>query len=260
MTWLDTVNTIEDLPTSQLEPGRFIWLHGVKQARTSGVFYAKESEFSTEPPAPWGLDNRFDNERGYSASELRIAIIGTRTQWFVPGVDGKAPTYLGHYEAGAKKHLEVLCLVDGLDDPMVFSASGMNKAKPMQDIIKAYNDGLLKQASRIAKRGLPPWSFWLPIKNKVTAEGKTAYIEAADSAGKTYGSVVTPPALYLPGDAMETLFVGADALRRGADVRDTYASWFEARRLPPQVLEGEVLPALPAPRNTPQEIGADELF
>jgi hypothetical protein len=63
-----------------------------------------------------------------------------------------------------------------------------------------------------------------------------------------------------PKGAQRGEVFGADALRRGADVRDTYASWFEARRLPPQVLEGEVLPALPAPRNTPQEIGADELF
>lgn len=259
MNWLDTVNTIEDLPTGQLEPGRFIWLHGLKQARTPGVFYAKETEFSAAPVGGWSLDNRFDNERGYSAPALRIAIIGTRTQWFIPGLEGKAPTYLPRYESGAKKHLEVLCMIDGLDDPMVFSASGMNKAKPMQDIIKIYNDGLLKQASRIARRALPPWSFWLPIRNRELS-GKTEYIEAKDASGKSYGSVVTPPALYLPDDAMETLFVGADIIRRGAEVREVFASWFEIRRRTPDVIEGEVLPALPAPKNAPQPVGEDELF
>ncbi|MFK5283768.1 hypothetical protein ACI3PL_29750, partial [Lacticaseibacillus paracasei] len=80
----------------------------------------------------------------------------------------------------------------------ILSADGANKEKPLSDIVKSYRDGLLKQASRVAKRGLPLWTFWLPIANRRTADGKPAYTEATDASGKSYGSIVTPPTLYLP--------------------------------------------------------------
>ena len=265
MSWLDTINTIEDLPTGELEPGRIIWLHGVNKggAKTPGVFYAKASEFTAAPGAPWAEDNRYadgDNpEHGYSAAELRVAVIGWRQQWFKPGGEGAPTVYLLGYEPGAKKNVGILCMVEGLDDPMVISASGMNKAKPLLDLIRSYEDGLLKQASRIAKRALPRWTFWLPIRNQ-EKDGKTQYIDATDSAGKSYGSVVTPPALFLPADAMESCFVGADILQRGVEIHAMYKSWFGQKRLAPQIVEGEVLPALPAPKNVPQPVGDDELF
>jgi hypothetical protein len=50
----------------------------------------------------------------------------------------------------------------------------------------------------MAKRALPLWTFWLPIANQRDASGKTAYVEAMDASGKSYGSVVTPPTIYLP--------------------------------------------------------------
>jgi hypothetical protein len=260
MTWLDTINSIEDLPIGQLEPGRIIWLHGHKQSKTPGVFYAKAAEFAATPAKPWSSDNRFDEEAGFSAAELRVAIIGWRQQWFKQGAEGQPPQYLTGYEVGAKKNVEVLCLVEGLDDPMVLSVSGMNKAKPILDLIRSYEDGLLKQANRIARKSLPRWTFWLPIRSK-EKDGKIAYIDATDSAGKSYGSVVTPPALFLPDDAMETCFVGEDILRRGAEVHDMYREWFAAKRLPQGVVEGEVIErlALPAPKNMPQPITEAEL-
>lgn len=250
MTWLETINSIEDLPTGQLEPGRIIWLHGVKQAKTPGVFYAKASEFADTPPAPWQTDTRFDEEAGFSTPELRLAVIGWRSQWFKQGADGQPPQYLTTYEQGAKKNVEVLCLIDGLDDPMVLSVSGMNKAKPILDLIRVYEESLLKQASRIARKALPRWTFWLTIRNK-EKDGKTQYIDATDSNGKSYGSVVTPPALYLPDDAMESCFVGEAVLHRGAEVHAMYREWFTVKRLPAGVVEGEVTerPALPAPKN-----------
>lgn len=261
MTWLDTINQIEDLPTEQLEPGRIIWLHGTKQAKTPGVFYARASEFADPPAAPWQADTRFDDEVGFSAPSLRLAVIGWRQQWFIPGADGQPPTYLTTYEAGAKKNVEVLCLVEGLSDPMVLSVSGMNKAKPILDLIRSYEEGLLKQASRIARKALPRWTFWLPIRNK-ERDGKTEYIDAKDGSGKSYGSVVTPPALYLPDDAMESCFVGEDILRQGAEVRAQYSAWFAVKRLPAGVIEAEVVerPALPPGRNVPQPISEAELL
>lgn len=260
MTWLDTINAIEDLPAGQLNPGMFYWLHGAKQAKQPGCFYVKASEVGDTPGAPWIEDNRFDDEAGFSAVELRIAIIGWRSQWYTQEDPKKPKIWITGYQQGAKKHTDFLCFAEGIEAPMMLSADGMNKEKPLSDIVKAYRAGLLTQASRIAKRGLPLWTFWLPIKNKTNGDGKTAYVEATDSSGKGYGSYVTPPTLYLPDDAMESCFVGEEILRKGADVARDFAEWFSAKRTAPDVIEGEVLPALPAPKNEPQPITEAELL
>lgn len=262
MTWLDTINTIDDLPTGQLTPGTFYWLHGTKQAKLAGCFYVKASEIGDPPAAPWQVDTRFDEETGFSAPELRIAVIAWRSQWYTQEDQKKPKMWLAHYEQGAKKHTDFLCFAEGIEAPMILSADGMNKEKPLSEIVKTYRGELLTQASRIARKALPLWTFWLPIANRRTVDGKTQYIEATDGSGKSYGSVVTPPALYLPEDAMESCFVGEDILRRGADVARQYADWVGAKRLAPDVIEAEVVerPALPAPKNVPQPISETELL
>lgn len=262
--FLDTINTIEDLPTGRLNPGTFYWLHGVKQAKLPGCFYVKAAEIGAEPPAPWQSDTRFDGETGYSAPALKIAVVGWRSQWYTQAAQDKPKMWIAGYEPGAKKHTDFLCFAEGIDEPMILSADGLNKEKPLAEIVKSYRAGLLTQASRVAKRALPLWTFWLPIANRRTADGKTAYIEAQDSQGKSYGSVVTPPALYLPDDAMDSCFVGETILRRGADVAREYADWFNAKRLPPQIAEGvyavEEVRQLEAPRNVPQPVEEADLF
>lgn len=268
MSFLDTINAIDDIPTGDLTPGVIWWLHGAKAGATKvpGVFYAKAAEFADVPPAPWAADNRFEDETGYSAAELRIAVIGWRQQWFQQDKDDpKAmPKYITDYQPGANKHVEIICMVDGLDEPMILSVKGYHKTKALLDAIREYENGLLKQASRIAKRSLPRWTFYLPIKNKLNSKGETEYIEAQDGAGKTYGSVVTPPALYLPADAIESCFVGEETLRRGADIRTQYAQWFTQKRLPLQIAEGdyqiEEIKQLPAGRNVPQPVEKGDLF
>lgn len=264
--FLATINAIEDLPTGELTPGVIWWLHGAKAGATKvpGVFYAKATEFASAPAAPWVTDNRFDDETGYSTPLLRAAIIGWRQQWFMQDKnDPKAmPRYIPDYQNGATKHVEIIAMIDGQEDPFIISVKGFHKTKAMLDAIRAYENGLLKQASRIAKRALPRWTFYLPIKNKLNNKGETDYIEAQDGEGKSYGSVVTPPALYLPDDAMESCFVGSDVLRRGADIRAQYDAWFRQKRLPQNAIEAEYsieeVPALPAPRNVPQPIEVDE--
>lgn len=270
MSFLDTINTIDDLPGGELAPGVIWWLHGAKagQTKAPGVFYAKATEFGDAPPAPWESDNRFDGEAGYSTPTLRIAAIGWRAQWFTQDKDDpkSLPRYITDYQPGANKHVEILCMVDGIDEPMIISVKGFHKTKAMLDAIRTYENGLLKQAGRLAKRALPRWTFWLPIQNKLNAKGETDYIEAQDGAGKAYGSVVTPPALYLPDDAMDSCFVGEVVMRRGADIRAQYERWFNQKRLPPQITEGvyqieDTTPRqLEAPRNVPQPITEGDLF
>lgn len=270
MTFLDTINAI-DIPdfaeSGELPLGSFTWMHGNKAGKTPGAFYGKAIEFSGTPAAPWVADNdRFDGENGYSAPTLKIAIIGYRSQWYTGGeAKGERKVWLPNYVEGigAKKQVELIVFAEGLgDEPMIVTLPKVSKAKPMEQIIKLYRNGLLTQASRVAKRALPLWSFWLPIHG-ATKDGKAIYEEFSGKDGKA--SYVTTPVLDLPADALDTLFVGADLIARGAEVANQYAAWFNERRLPPQISEGVVEPeplALPAPagRNVPQEVTDADLF
>jgi hypothetical protein len=243
-----------------LEPGRINWFHGVKAAKLPGVFYARETAFTDAPATPWVVDERFEDELGYSAPRLELAILGWRDQWFRPGENrGDSSQWLTTYEDGAKKLTEYLVRVSGLDEPMVLSVSGLYKARPIIDLVSAYRRGALTQAMRKVKRTLPLWAFWLPVASRVK-DGKTEYIEATDSDGKQYGSVVTPPALAGAPIARSVAEIMADA-QLWQDFRD--AGWFDHKRTPQGVTEAQYTVteqrALPAPRNVPQPIDLSDV-
>jgi hypothetical protein len=259
MSFLETINAIDDIPTGdELPLGSFTWMHGNKAGKTPGAFYGKAAEFPATPATPWVEDNdRFDGENGYSATQLRIAVIGWRSQWYLEQ-QGAPKHWITDYQQGAKKQVDLICFVEGLNDnPMILTLVKVSKSKPVEEALKSYREGLLRQASRIAGRALPLWSFWLPFAGQ-QKDGKPVYEEFSGKDGKA--SFVTKPALYLPENAMDELFVGADLLRRGAEIARQYADWLRETRLPPNVIEGEVIerPALPAPKNVPQPIEVDD--
>lgn len=264
------IDDLDQLPAeipgaTTLEPGRLSWLHGVNAGtvKTPGVFFGKDTAFTDVPGEPWAADDRYaeKGELGYSAPELRIAFIGWRDQWFLPGQNqGDFPTWLPTYQEGAKKLTEYLIRVAGLDDPMVLSVSGKYKAGPIADIVSNYKRGALTQAMHRFKRTLPLWSFWLPVANKRGADGKTIYTKAQDGSGKEYGSVVTPPAL-----------VGLPQPRTAAEILEDAAlwqeyreaCWFDYKRLPQNAVEASYVvtatPALPPGRNVPIPVTEGEI-
>lgn len=252
MSFLDTINTIEDIPEGgDLPLGTFTWMHGNKAGKTPGAFFGKATEFTGTPSAPWAPDDRFDDDPGYGAPALRIAFIAWRSQWYKQAESGPK-IWLPDYEDGARKQVEYICFAEGVDDPMILTLAKFTKAKPIQDIVKDYREGLLKQASRLAKRGLPLWSFWLPIAGKAK-DGKPVY-EEVQRAGTGTGAHITYPVAAYPENAMDVLFVGEELLRRGAEVARTYAHWTQERRLAPHIVEGEVM----SHRNVPQLVGEGE--
>lgn len=258
--FLDTINTIEDLPESgDLPLGSITWMHGNKAGKTPGAFFGKATEFSGTPSAPWASDDRFDDDPGYSAPALKIAFIAWRSQWYKQEETGPK-LWLSDYEAGARKQVEYIVFAEGCDDPLILTLPKFTKAKPIQDIVKDYRDGLLKQASRLAKRGLPLWAFWVPISGK-SKDGKPVY-EEVSRAGTSTGAFVTYPVAIWGNNPMDTLFVGEELLRKGADVARTYGRWTEERRLPAGVIEGEIVPPrqLSAPKNPVEEVTEADLF
>lgn len=263
-TFLDDYDQLPaEIPgAATLEPGRINWYHGVKAAKLPGVFYARDTAFTDTPPAPWVLDERYSDqgELGYCAPRLSIAVLGWREQWFTPGENrGDSSTWLPTYVDGAKKLTEYLIRVEGLDDPMVLSVSGLYKAKPIIDLVSAFRRGALTQAMRKTKKNLPLWAFWLPIASRMR-DGKVEYLEAKDADGKEYGSVVTPPALAAPPVARSVDEIMTDA-EIWKEFRD--AGWFDYKRLPHDVTEAaytvSAAPQLPPGRNVPQQIEEDDL-
>lgn len=252
MTFLDTINSIDDIPEGgDLPLGSITWMHGNKAGKTPGAFFGKATEFSGAPAAPWVEDDRFEDDPGYSASALWLAFICWRAQWYKQDESGPK-IWLPDYEQGAKKQVEYIVFAEGVEEPLVLTLPKFTKAKPIQDIVGAYRDGLLKQASRVAKRGLPLWSFWVPIQGK-QKDNKPIYEEVQRNGAGT-GAYVTYPVAAFPDNAMDTLFVGEELLRRGGEVARTYGAWTQQKRLPQNTVEGEVL-GLPAPRkNEPQPI------
>lgn len=264
----------------QIAPfGTFGWLHGSRTAKTPGVFYAKETEFGLPPAAPWALDERFNDganpELGFSTAALRVAFIGVRAQWFLSrdedGADERdrgRKQWLTEYQPGARKQVDYLCFVEGVDHPMILSGHKPTKTIPFREILTTYRRGLLKQAGLRLRRALPLWAFWLPIAGERDRDGKPVYTDAKDAQGKTYGSYVTTPKLTLPKDAINTCFVGAELLRDGMRLRQQYAWWFKEIRTPDGVVEADAEisdapphPALPpagGTRNVPVAIESDD--
>lgn len=262
--YLDQIELPDDLPEMRIEPGRLNWHHGkdAGKVKVPGVFFGRDTAFAEPPPAPWESDDRFldDDGPGFSVERLRLAFIGERSQWFIPGAKANDPiVWLRDGErvpegTKIKKQVEHLVLVDGLPDVMMLSVSGYYKSRPIDDILRAYERGALALEIRRRKRRLPRWTHWLTIGGRVDAQGKPILIKATDAKGDEHGSDVTPPALLNTEPIEEADFL------RAIEAWNLYNSlgWFKYRRLPQGTVEAsytvESRPQLPAGKNIPQPL------
>ena len=258
---------LPDVPTRAAEFPRIGWRNGVKQAKTGGFFYARADEFPDGLGAPWHAEQVYDGEDGYKTEALKIVPIATRTQ---PFRDERDPVtnkaikgsrqWFTRFERGTGMQLftEVLCLMEGYDGPVTFCSDGLT-GKAVGVALRAYENGLLQEAGRVAKQGLPMWTFWVPLATKTNGD-KIAYEDTG------FGSFVTPPALALPENPLDALFVGSEVMERATAIYQQYAKWSTTLRLPNNTVEGEVLSItetkqIAAPgRNVPQPLTADEEF
>lgn len=257
--------TVRTNKVVSFEPPK-IWYHnGVRQAKTPGSFYTKLAEVPAGLGAPWASDDRFEGEQGYSTTALKIAVLAHRSQPFrkYKDADGRERIeYMPRWEKGMSIHTELLCLIEGHAEPVVWSMKGLTGAAVTGKggILQSYRNGLLKEACRMAGQALPEWAFWLPIASKRTSDGKIAYEDTG------FGSFITPPALHLPAQPLEALFGGQELIDRGEAALAQYPTWESFKRLPQNTTEGEftveAVPALPPGRNVPQPVteADDDLF
>lgn len=255
-----------EMPTINLDPAKLNWHHGAIAGaiKVPGVFYGVETAFIEPPHAPWVADERFldTDGLGYSAPVLRLAFIGQRDQWFIPGATGtkEKPIWLPNGSrapegVNVKKQIDYLVLVDGLNDPMVLSVSGQNKSRPIEDILRAYERGALSQLIRQRKKATPRWAHWLTIGGRVDPNGKPIIEKAKNAAGEEFGSEVTPPILRAA-----PILIDADRMTQGIETWNLYNSlgWFKFQRTN-QGDTVETMPQLTSGRNVPQPISAADL-
>lgn len=253
-TFADEITSIaiDSQHTAAFEPSKIWWHNGVRQVKQPGHFYARAADFPAGIPG-WVDIEKFEGEAGLTIESVKLAVLTWRSQAFRKSDDPSVPgEWLIKWEPGATIYTELLCLIEGMDEPVIWAAKGLTgKAITGKGgILPTYQNGLLRNAVRVAGKALPHWTFWLPISSKRTADGKTAYEDTG------HGSFVTPPALILPDDAMDVLYVGRDVLARGEEVLNEYHGWKDARRMPANTTHGEYYveepKALPAPKNAPQ--------
>ena len=214
-----------------------IWWHnGNKQAKTPGVFYLKAATLQSEPEAPWQLSERFEREAGFETPALHLALVTWRQQPYrtsevvIGGEKRKERCYLAAWEPGAQIHTEIVCLAEGIAEPVIWSFHGMAGRAVMSKngIVSEYRNGLLHTAERAAGKRLPLWTFWLPLSSLRDAKGQLIYTDTG------HGSVVTLPMVNWPAHAeaelLDTFFVGEEWLASGYDIHAQFAHWRTQRR------------------------------
>jgi hypothetical protein len=254
-TFLSTVQEVEVPVYDQgnVGPPRIWWHNGDRKARTGGTFYTKDTELADAPGKPWEQVERFEGEVGYTTGVLHVAPIAIRSQPFFSVRAGgqETRTWLAKWQPGAQLYSELLCYVQGIDEPVTWCAKGL-AGKALSQILKTYQTGLLREAVKAANKPLPLWTFWLPIATKVDAGNKVVYEDTG------HGSFVTPPALRFPdkphAELIEKYFVGKEILERGAQIRQEYDGWLREKRA-----VGEGMAAAAAEASTDNGDVADEL-
>lgn len=212
------------------------WYNGSKQAKTPGIFYVKGAALQQEPADPWVPSQRFENEIGFETPLLHLALITWRQQPYhvVEVVSGgeqrKHRRYIAEWEPGAQIHTEIVCLAEGIAEPVVWSCHGMTGRAVMgkNGICATYRTGLLRHAEQVARKRLPLWTFWVPISTLRDARGQVTYTDTG------HGSLVTLPMLdwsdASQAELIDRLFTGEEWIVYGYEVRRQFESWRSQRR------------------------------
>lgn len=250
---------------------RMYWMNGEPRDKSPGRFWMDadraDSAGLSVLPKPWqAIEHTF--KRGetaslYVAPALYIAPICWRQQNFIKNASGGVETWIEERKFAKLAPnegiaFELLCLVQGIDQPMVLSlkstkasmawaANILKDYKSMRDEIKKSRGGSV----------VPPWWFWLAVRSAVNEKDKKPIYETVN------GSVITPPTWVTPGDihARETwkaMYVGNDLAALGESVYlETGKAWAAKRISEGYSAQPDATPE-PSGRNVPQPYTEDE--
>ena len=243
---------------------RIYWMNGAPRDKTPGRFWAFPEwleESGVSVGEPWkAVDHTFSDGNSKSivvAPALRVAPICWRQQNFIKDDSGGVAEWLplgkrGKFGPDEAVFFEMLCMVEGIDVPVVFSAKGIKTAMAwLASILPEYRK--MRDTVKQSRGGkvVPPWWFWLNIRSERDAKNQPVY-------EKTVGAMVTPPIWVPQGDIVsrdtwKAMYVGNDLADAGEQAYQDAAEW--AR----QAIGDSRQPvdAAPSYKNAPQPIEDD---
>jgi len=216
---------------------RIQWRNGSPQAQTPGHFFVEADRLEglglSAPTAPWvAFDAIFasgDSKSGYRCDAAKLQIIGVRQQDAIKNAENRIETYLtertqkGNRPQGWTVVVELLCGIEGFDQPVVVKSNGIKTSMAL--VIDVYGGmrTLRKEASKLTGNSLPPWFFFAPVRCGRDDKNKVIY-------EKTQGAMVTPPRLVLPNDKtgrdlFNSLYVGKELVQWGEAVYTERKDW-----------------------------------
>lgn len=244
---------------------RIYWMNGEPRDGTPGRFWANpdqlvEAGISFEKP--WKVVNHTfsdGNKKDIAvATALHIAPICWRQQTYTRDATGQITGWVtertrGKMQPGQSVFFEMLCLVEGLNSPVVLSAKAIKTSMAwLADILPAYR----KMRDEIKKsrngRSVPPWWFWLAIRSELGPDKKPVYDKTPQ------GKAITPPRWIVPGDITQrdtwaAMYVGNEWADIGEEWYDNGgADW--ATCLISDTYAGATPEATEAGRNVPVAI------
>ncbi len=163
----------------------------------------------------------------FAIGAARIAILAGRVDWYLGDKNSK-PTWLDHYEEGARGRNRFLVVMEGAEawhadnGPLMLSLYGVNgllMAKAHQEFMNKVH----KPAEKLAGQKLDAYTFYMSI-----VPG------APEKANPNFTTMITPPRLDVSalekkganlGAFLEDAFIGASAMAMCADLWSKAQEW-----------------------------------
>jgi hypothetical protein len=238
---------------------RISWLSTTKTKGVVGKFYARETALPSLL-APWTHDELFDDEAGFTATDLRIIVLRTRTQAYSEETNNgiRTKTWHTHWKpnAGMRLYTEILCFIEGYDDVVVWPVKGLVgrgvTAARGESIFSAMRE-VEKEARKTANRDIPSFMFWTPITQPKDKKGRVVTIDTG------YGSNVVIPQVGFDVTAINrelcvSLYVGPERMKAAEAAYEEYGDWSREQRTNDAE---EPAPAEPT-RNVPSAVEEDD--
>lgn len=249
---------------------RMYWMNGVPQLKSGGRFWMNAERVESAGlvlPTPWKVvNNTFKSgeaEDIYASPALHLAPIVWRQQNFMKNASGGVESWIEEKKFGKLGTnegiaFELLCLVQGIDQPLVLSLKSTKASMAFAaNILPDY--GKMRTEVKKSRTGttISPWWFWLAIRAAIKPDKTPAY-ETVN------GSVITPPTWIAPENyltdraAWKAMYVGAELAALGEFVYlDTGKAW-AAKRISEGYSAQPDIASVAGGRNVPQAYSEDD--
>lgn len=215
--------------------GRFRWNNGMKVGRNAseGFWYAKNEAF-THMPDGWTVSQAFEGD-GFEAKHIKMVPILKRSQPF--SVINEQAVWHAEWRknAGMKMYTEVLCLLEGYDEPLVLTGKGWAASR-----ITHYKRGCFAEhaelvtgvANRMAEKQLQPWAFWHMIGGRYDTKKQPVYVEVGQGQKTHLHDIVLGVSAPASEELLEQLYVGDELYERATLLYTEYvqAEWHKQKR------------------------------